>query len=358
MKAAVLHEPGRLTVEDVPEPELSDDGILVRVRAASVCGTDLRVHRHGHFKIPAGTRRVLGHEFAGDVVAAGPRVRGLAVGARVSVTPNVGCGRCAMCRHGHNNMCPDYEAFGISYDGGFQELLHVPGFAIERGNVFTLPDSLDYRQAALVEPLSCCYHGQQALRVGPEDTVVIAGAGPIGACHLLLAKVAGARKVIVSNRRRPRLELAARLGADVIVDVREQDLADVVAEHTDGRGADVVITCVSSAEVQEQAATLLAPHGRLNYFSGLGQARTVPVDTNRVHYRGLTLTGTTGSGNGDYARSLALASEGRVDLTPLIGDGFPLEKIEDAFAYAASGTGMKAMISYDSGSDDSHDEGR
>ncbi|GAA2372896.1 zinc-dependent dehydrogenase [Streptomyces cuspidosporus] len=347
MKAAVLHRPGELTVEEVPEPTVGDDELLVRVRAASICGTDLRILKHGHFKIPDGQRRVLGHEVAGDVVAVGPRVTGFREGTRVSVTPNVGCGRCDMCRHGYNNMCPDYEAFGISIDGGFQELLRVPGFAVQRGNVFQLPDGLSYAEAALVEPFSCCYSGQRVLRVGPEDVVVIAGAGPIGAFHLLLGKLAGARKVIISNRSRPRLDLAARLGADVCVSVREQDLAEVVREHTDGRGADVVITAVSDPQVQAQAVDLLAAHGRLNYFAGLGAARTIPVDTNTVHYKGLTLTGTTGSTNGDYGRCLRLVGERRVELAPLVSEVFPLTKIHDAFAYAASGAGMKAMVAFD-----------
>ncbi|MBO3676390.1 zinc-dependent dehydrogenase [Streptomyces sp. NEAU-YJ-81] len=347
MKAAVLRRPGELAVEDVPEPTVVGDDLLVRVRAASICGTDLRIFKHGHFKIPDGQRRVLGHEVAGDVVAAGPRVSAFHPGMRVTVTPNVGCGRCDMCRHGYNNMCPDYEAFGISIDGGFQELLRVPGFALQRGNVFEIPDGVSYAEAALVEPFSCCYSGQRGLRVGPEDVVVITGAGPIGAFHVLLGKLAGARKVIISNRSRPRLDLAARLGADVCVGVREQDLAEVVREHTDGRGADVVITAVSDPQVQAQAAELLAPHGRLNYFAGLGAARTIPVDTNAVHYKGLTLTGTTGSTNGDYGRCLRLVGERRVDLSPLISEVFPLEKIHDAFGYAASGAGMKAMVAFD-----------
>lgn len=347
MKAAVLVRPGTLAVEDVPEPAIGDDEILLRMRAASICGTDLRIYKHGHFKIPTGQRRILGHEIAGDVVAAGARVTGFPEGTRVSVTPNVGCGRCDLCRHGYNNMCPDYEAFGVSIDGGFQELLRVPGFALQRGNVFRLPDGVSYAEAALVEPFSCCYSGQRALGVGPEDVVAIAGAGPIGAFHVLLSKLAGARKVIVSNRRRPRLDLARRLGADVCVDVREQDLADAVREHTDGRGADVVITAVSDPQVQAQAVELLAPRGRLNWFAGLGAAQTVPVDTNKVHYKGLTLTGTTGSTNGDYGRCLRLAGDCAVDLSPLVSEVFPLEKIHDAIEYAASGAGMKAMLAFD-----------
>ena len=347
MKAAVFHEPGRIEVEDIPEPELLEDEVLIRVRAASVCGTDLRISKHGHFKIPGGTRRVLGHEVAGDIVAVGSRVRGYAEGMRVTVTPNVGCGTCRHCRAGDNNMCADYEAFGISIDGGFEEYLRVPGFALARGIVFHIPDGVDYEEAALVEPFSCCYRGQRALKVGYEDTVLIIGAGPIGTFHLLLAKLAGARKVIVSDLAPARLEAAARHGADVTVNPGETDLAQDVMDETGGRGADVVITAVSSAAIQAQAVQLLATHGRLNFFAGLGSGGTAEIDTNRVHYKGLVLTGTTGSSNADYEASMALVGQRRVDLSPLVTGRFPIERITDAMAHAASGDGMKATIRLD-----------
>jgi threonine dehydrogenase-like Zn-dependent dehydrogenase len=347
MKAAVFHEPGVIVVEDRSEPGLTPDGLLVRVRAASICGTDLRISKHGHFKIPAGQHRVLGHEVAGDVIAAGTDVTGYAVGDRVSVTPNVGCGRCEFCLQGLNNMCPDYEAFGISLDGGFQEVLAVPGFALARGNVFHVPAGLPYADAALAEPFSCCLRGQRALRVGVDDSVLIVGAGPIGIFHVALSTLAGARKVIVANAGRDRLAMAAALGADVVVDVSEQDLAEVVMTETGGRGVDVAITAVSSPAVQSQAVQLLATHGRLNFFAGLGGGEHPPIDTNRLHYRGLVLTGTTGSSNADYAAALGIVGDGRVDLGSLVTGRFPLERIHDAFEHSASGAGMKAMIVFD-----------
>ena len=300
MKAARFHAPGDIRVEDIPEPTANHDEIVIEVKAASICGTDLRISKHGHFKLPQGQPRVLGHETAGIVVQAGADVQGYTVGDRVSVTPNVGCGKCEFCRRGLNNMCPDYEAFGITLDGGFEERLRVPGFALQRGNVFHLPDSVSFQEAALVEPFSCCLRGQQALSVGYGDVVVIVGAGPIGVFHTMLAKLAGAAKIIVSNRPGPRLETAKAAGADVVVNADTEDLTNVVKEHTSGRGADVVITCVSVPSVQAEAVGLLATHGRVNFFAGLGQGGTVPIDTNKLHYKGLVLTGTTGSSNAEH----------------------------------------------------------
>ncbi|MGY3378401.1 L-iditol 2-dehydrogenase [Arthrobacter sp. TE12231] len=348
MKAARLHSPGKITVDEIPTPIAGASDIVIKVQAASICGTDRRIAANGHFKLQDGTPRVLGHEFAGEITEAGSEVVGYAVGDRVSVTPNVGCGRCANCLVGLNNMCPSYEAFGITMDGGFQEYVRIPGFAINRGNVFHLPGSVTYAEAALVEPLSCCYNAVSKLGVGPSTTVLIMGAGPIGACHVMLSKLYGARKIIVSNNRQPRLDFAASVGADVLVNLTERDLATVVDEETGGRGIDVALTCVSKPEVQAQAVQLLATHGRVNFFAGLGKAQTVPLDTNRVHYQGLTLTGTTGSSNSDYAESLRLVGERRLDLSPLVSQTFTLDDIEKAMAYAGSGQGMKAMILFES----------
>ena len=347
MKAAVLQAPGVLAVTEKPIPQTSEDEMLVRVRAASICGTDLRVFRHGHFKLPPGRERVLGHEIAGEVAQIGSRVQGFAIGDRVSFTPNVGCGRCRMCLRGLNNMCPDYEAFGITIDGGFQEYMRVPSSAIEHGNVFHFTSSLSFREAALVEPFSCCLRGQQAINVSYNDTVLVIGAGPIGVFNVMLAKIAGARKIIVANRSAPRLGRMSEYGADVLINTSEDDLAEAVLTHTDGLGPDVIVTCASDPGIQTAAVGLLAPHGRLNFFAGLGNARGVEIDTNRVHYKGLSLTGTTGSSNSDYRQALDLVQLGRIDLSSMVTSSFALADINEAFAYSASGAGMKAVVEFD-----------
>jgi L-iditol 2-dehydrogenase len=346
MKAAIYIEPGRIELEDVPKPVVEDDGLLVRVRAASICGTDLKISRNGHFKLPAGQRRVLGHELSGDVVEVGHGQHAFAVGDRVSVAPNVGCGICRQCRAGAANMCPDYDAFGITLDGGFEEYLHIPGFAVHRGNVFWVPEGVGYAEAALVEPFSCCYRGQRQIDIGFEDVVLIMGLGPIGTFHLILAKLAGTRKVIVSDLAPARLEAAKAFGADVVVNVSDTDLAEVVRQETGGQGADAIITAVSAPALQSQAVDLLAINGRVNFFAGVPAGSQVPIDTNKIHYRSLTLSGTTGQSNGDYLASLRLVGDGKADLTPLVSRRFALGDIHEAFEYAASGAGFKTVIEF------------
>lgn len=347
MRAVRFHGPGNVSVDEVPEPLAGTGDLVVAVRAASVCGTDRRIAANGHFKIPAQTSRTLGHEFAGDIVHAGADVTGYSVGDRVSVTPNLGCGVCAYCRQGFNNMCPNYDAFGITLDGGFADYVLIPKSAIERGNVFILPETLSYSEAALVEPLSCCYSAIRQLNIGPSSTVLVVGAGPIGACHVMLSSLHGAKKIIVANPRQPRLDIASELGADVLVNIREEDLTAAVERETDGAGVDVAITCVSSADVQAQAVELLATFGRVNFFAGLGVTQSAPINTNRVHYKALTLTGTTGSSNSDYLAALEFAGDGRVNLGRLISQTFDIQDAMDAMAYAGSGQGMKAIIEFD-----------
>jgi len=344
LKAAYFYEPGRIVVEETPIPEISDSEMLIRIRAASICGTDLRISKHGHFKIPAGSRRVLGHEIAGEVVQVGKLIEGYQVGMRVTATPNIGCGLCEFCRDGYNNMCPNYEAFGISIDGGFQEYMRVPHIAVRGGNIFPIPDGVSFEEAALVEPFSCCYNALRSVNTTHMDTVLVIGAGPIGALHVLLNRIAGAKQIMVADIRQTRLDLIKEFGADLTINTSEVPLKDAVMQATGGRGADVVITAVSVPEIQTQAIELLATHGRVNFFGGLGKNVVVPIDTNRVHYRGLRLVGTTGSTNSDYFKCLTLVEEGRAGLRRLVTKTFPLTAINEAFAYAASGEGMKAMI--------------
>lgn len=347
MRAAVFHEPGRIEVADRDVPDVGADDVLLRVRAASICGTDLRIMRHGHFKIPAGTHRVLGHEVAGEIAAVGDAVSAFSVGERVSVTPNVGCGQCDMCRRGLNQLCPTYDAFGITLDGGFEEYMRVPGWVLERGNLHGTPASMSFEQAALMEPAACCLHGQRKIDVGPGDDVLIIGAGPIGCLHTVIAKLRGAARVIVANRRQSRLDIAERMGADVLVNVTEKNLHDEVMRLTDGRGVDVVITSVSDPAVIASATDLLARLGRLNVFSGLGDAARPQIDVNALHYRELMMTGTTGASNDDYRDVLDLFGSHDVDVAPLISGRFAVDEIQGALEHAASGAGMKPLIAFE-----------
>lgn len=344
MKAAVFNGPGMLTLDERDIPAVDADEVLVKVHAAAICGTDLKIYRGGHFRVGEGDRVVLGHELSGDIVKVGDQVSGWSVGQRVSVVPNIGCGHCDMCRRGLNNMCPDYDAFGISVDGGFQQYMVVTPAALYGGNLIEIPETLDYEAAALVEPLSCCFNGWKDLHVTPEDRVLVMGTGPIAGLFLQLARAYGARQVIVVGRRDKRLFEIAGLGATDTVNSSKVDVVDEIMRLTDGAGVDVALTCAPAPELQGQAIEVLARYGRMNFFSGLTKGSKVEIDTNKVHYWGLTLTGSTGSSVEDYTRSLRLVEAGKIDVKAIISDRFDMGSALAAFDHALAGKGMKTLI--------------
>ncbi len=345
MQAAIYYGPGDIRVQERPMPGIGPEEALLRVRAATICGTDLRIFQSGHQKIPAGQSRILGHELAGEIAAVGERVKSLRPGDRVALAPNIGCGVCDQCVQGHNNYCPTYEAFGISLDGAFAEYMLIPGRAIRQGNVVAIPDHLSYEQAALNEPLSCCYHGSLACHIAPGEVVVVIGAGPIGIFHEQLARLSGARLVVMCETSPERLDAALRFGADLGINPLEEDAPAVVRQHTNGQGADVVIVAASSGAAQEMALQMLAYKGRVNLFGGLPAGdKGITFPSNLVHYRQLTVTGTTGSSTYEYRRSLALLAAGRLRVADLISARYGLAQVHQGLEVARSGKALKIVL--------------
>ncbi len=345
MLAAVYYGIEDIRVEEVEQPAIGPNEALLRVRAATICGTDLRIYASGHFKIPPGTKRILGHEVAGEVAAVGSEVQTLKPGQRIAIAPNVGCGACWQCLQGHNHLCPDYQAFGVSLDGAFAQYMRIPAAFIQRGNITPIPESLSYGEAALNEPFSCCYNGSRACRIEPGDVVLIVGAGPIGIMHLFLARLSGARLVILSEMIEERLAQAVEFGADLGLNPARDDVVEAVREASEGRGADAVIVAAPSPAAQEQALELVAIQGRINFFGGLPKGKEfIRFNSNRVHYKEITVTGTTGSSSAQFRRTMEILASGQVNLAPLISARVPLSQIKEAFELAASKKVLKVVV--------------
>jgi L-iditol 2-dehydrogenase len=345
MLAAVYHGPGDLRLEQYPMPAIGPDEALVRVTSACICGTDMRILHGGHRKFPPGTIRIPGHEVVGEIAQVGGGVQGLAVGQRVFVAPNMGCGHCHQCVAGNNNLCVDYQAIGITLDGGFAETMRIPAAAIAQGNVMPLAAGVDPAVAALTEPFACVLRGQDAVGIGPGDVVVVVGVGPIGAMHILLARLRGAGRIIASDMNCDRLAMAPGFGADRVVDPDHEDLVQVVESETGGRGADVVIVAAPSHAAQEQALRAAGLGGRINFFGGLPKDRpTIALDSNLVHYKELRVTGTTACSTSDCWRAAAIVNSGRVDLARLVQARYPLDRIAGAFLAAGDRTALKVVV--------------
>lgn len=334
-----------LAVGEAPVPAIGEDELLVRVEATSICGTDVKIVRWGHRKLRPGETIILGHEFVGTIEQAGACGLNYAVGTRVGVAPNIGCGRCEMCGRGLMNMCPDYSAFGIDRDGSHTEFIRIPTAAIVQGNVIPLSPEMSPVEAALAEPLSCVVNGIRVSRVQAGDVVLIYGAGPMGLLNLMVALVSGAARVLVVDLNQGRLEKARSLGASEVFNSSQGLVSDWVRDQTRGRGVDVAITAVPVRQVQQEALELLAPFGRLCLFAGLPNGESaVELNTNAIHYRNLIVTGMTGGSPQDYRAALRLIEARRVDVRQVVSHVLPLREIGRAYEVALSGQGMKVLL--------------
>jgi L-iditol 2-dehydrogenase len=343
MRAARLYGKNDLRIEDIPVPRIEDDEILVRVKAAALCGTDYRMYSNGASGVDENNPLVLCHEFAGIIEKAGSRVSVYKAGQRVSVAPNIGCGVCDFCVSGNSHHCASLVALGVHMDGGFAEFVKVPVSAVQLGNVSVLSDNVSFEAAAANEAFACAYNAYQRYNVFPGDVVLIIGAGAIGLMHAKLAKMSGASKIIINDISESRLDECKKLEPSLIT--VKDDLLERVMKETDGRGANVVITACSVASVQQDALSYAAVDGRVNFFGGLPKGKEmVELDTNIIHYKQLVLTGTTRSSLWHYRKTLNFIASGIVDIDPLITHRYKINDIKTALDNLANAVGLKHVI--------------
>lgn len=339
MKSAMLITPGLIEISaKTPIPEPGPGEVVIRVRTALTCGTDLKAFKRGHPKIPMPSP--LGHEFSGDIHSTGEGVEGFAPGMPVMGVHTAPCGTCANCARGRHNLCD--SAMENKVLGAYAEYLKLPA-AVVRQNLYKKPDGLSYAEAAMLEPLACVVHGQDIIKHYPYDNVLVLGAGPIGLLHLMMNKAAG-KKVVVAGRNSERLELAGRLGADFVVDTKLEDLAWKVMEATDGIGADLVIEATGSTEVWEFAPMLARKGGTVMLFGGCPQGATACFDTARVHYDEISLVGAFHFSPADVKKAYGMLAGGGIDVKPLITGEYPLDELVTAFKRLEAGTGIKYAI--------------
>lgn len=342
MKAAILHAPNRMQLGVAADPVTEAGDLILRVKAATICGTDIRVLRG---RKTAGIRypSIIGHEFSGEVVATdGPSP--FRPGQRVGVCPAIPCGHCPQCQRGRENLCPDLQAIGYEIDGAFAEYIHIPARAVELGNVHLLPDSMSFEEAALIEPLACVLNGQNKVGLRQGDTVVILGAGPIGTLHVKLARLRGAGRVIVSEPNAARRNAALAAGADAVTDPMAGDLRQSILAETRGLGADVVICAIGIPALATQAVGLAAKGGRISLFAGFSKGELGTLDVNAIHYDELRLTGAFGLSRKDYEDALHMVADRRLDLGDMITHRYGLGEVDAAFSMAESGAAMKVAI--------------
>lgn len=344
MLAARMFGKNDIRVQEVPTPTPGRGEILIKVRSAAVCGTDIRMITNGVAGIDEEHPRILGHEIAGVIEALGENVSGYSVGQRVAIAPNMGCGICEPCIRGNGHLCPDYKALGINLDGGFAEYCVVPEIAVRGGNVCILDAGVSFDDGAVNEPLSCVCNGFEHADIRPGDRVLIIGAGPIGIMHCALALMAGG-VVYLSDISKDRLDSAKAIYPKI--NTLFGDTKQELMKATNGYGADAIITACPVPAVQSLAVELATLGGRVIFFGGIpADKEPVGINTNLVHYKQLILSGTTRASLAQYRKTLNYISSGVLDISPLVTAHFELKDIKSAIDLAKNGVGLKNVITF------------
>jgi len=326
MKAALLYGVKNLKVENIDVPDVGVGEVLVKVKAATTCGTDLKIYQRGYVSGVIQLPTIFGHEWAGDVVEVGKGFSWPETGMRVRAGNSAPCFRCRMCRKGLYNLCEDMMWLW----GAYAEYIKVPARMVTI-NMQEIPPHLTYEEAALTEPLACVLHGIEKAHITLGDTVAIIGAGPIGLLHLLLAKKMGAGKIVISDLVDKRLQVAKELGADKTINARSEDPIKRVVDFTDGYGADVAIEAIGLPATWEQALKMVRKGGTVLEFGGCPPGTEIKVSTELLHYGQITVFGAFHATPLHFKRALSLIASGTVDVKPLITRKTKLEDIKSTF---------------------------
>lgn len=280
MKAAVLKGPRKIELEEVPDPELGLNDVLIEVKVCGVCGSDIAYYQRGRADVPPPL--ILGHEFSGTIVKLGETAKKLGLfkeGDRVVAEPVMACGACKSCKMGYPNMCEKPTVLGVTVNGGMAEYC-----AARYDYLHPIPENLSFEEAAFTEPLACALHGIKKLKLVPGVSAAVVGPGPIGLMVLQYLKSAGLSPVILIGTRDYRLEAGLKLGADHVINVKEkgskyysEDPVERVKELTDGRGVDRVFVATGNLSANQLAVKISGVRSVVVFFGGAGYEPTYEV---------------------------------------------------------------------------------
>ncbi len=363
MLANIIIKPGTIELQDIKTPSPSHGEILVKIKAALTCGTDLKAFRRGHPMIPM--PGIFGHEFSGIVADVGKGVKGFKEGDEIMAVHSAPCLECRYCKKKLYNLCEKIMATKVL--GAFAEYILLP-LHIVKQNVFHKPKNLTFEEAAFLEPLSCVVHGMESLAIKKGDNALVLGAGPIGLIHLLLLKEKGAAVAVIDKHDR-KLKIAKKLGADLTLFAKELCLPspsplnggeptpaplsrrDFPFRPTLARGGwgdfigfDHLFECTGRPEIWESSVNYVRRGGTVILFGGCKSGTTVTYDTGRLHYDEITLKGVFHFAPSDVKKAYKLLCEGRLGVSRLISGSYPLRHIQKAFDNLAKGIGIKYAI--------------
>ncbi len=321
MKAAVLHTPYDLRIEDVQDPPVEAGHVIVRVHATAICGTDMGIYKG---KTKTRLPRILGHESTGTVAEAGEGVRDLEVGDRVVLNSVIFCRHCPMCFSGRVNLCPNGGLMGREVEGTFAEYAVVPDF-----NAIKIPDGISHEDGTSLIALATVFQSQQKIHIAPGASVAVIGQGPAGLLQTRISFLRGARPVVAVSRSGWKLDLAERFGGTA-VDAADGDPVGAILDATGGLGADVVIECVGNGGTLSQALRMVRPGGTVLCFGTMPEL----IDGfpgYLVYFKELSLVGSRGMTPNDFRSAIDVVEGGGLDLKPLITHRFSLQQTKEAF---------------------------
>ena len=343
MNAALFYAPQDVRFERVPIPEPAPGEVLVKVRAALTCGTDIKTYQRGHPAIIKKVPSTFGHEFSGEVVRVGEGVAHFEPGTRVTCCNAAPCNKCFYCINGQHNLCDDL----LVLNGAYAEYIVVPRRLVNI-NLLPIPDHLSYQEAALSEPLGTAVHALRLTPVAQADTLAVIGTGPLGLMIVRLATLKGAR-VVAIGKGEERLATARAFGAAETIDITSYSDVDeritAARELTDDNlGFDVVVEAVGLPAAWEEALRLVRKGGRVTFFGGCKSGTSIKLDTVQLHYDELQLLGVFHQTPDDYRRALHLLSARLVDGRKFVKETVPLSHLLEAFTWVKELKAIKYAI--------------
>ncbi|MCM2677197.1 zinc-binding dehydrogenase [Alkalicoccobacillus plakortidis] len=339
MKALVKEELGfgNLTLLTVDEPAVREGQVKIEVKYAGICGSDLHTYE-GNYKVNAPV--TLGHEFSGVITEVASDVTELNVGDRVtSETTFYVCGECRYCQTGDFNLCNHRKGLGTQVNGGFAKYL-----VAKASSVHKLPDHVDYASASLTEPLACAHHAVKKATISPGDVAVVLGPGPIGLLTAQVAKAYGAKVIITGlDNDLTRLNKAEELGIDSVVNIQKENIHDIVNSFTNGYGADLIFECTGAVPAANMGLDLLAKKGQFVQVGIFPHAK-IEIDFEKIIQKEIRVVGTRSQKSADWAPSLDMMNDGRVNAKALITHEFSIAEWDKGYEAIKSGEAIKVSL--------------
>lgn len=341
MKAALMYGPNDIRVEEIDKPACPKGGFILKVMAVGLCGSDIRNltsdSRKGKYPF------IYGHEIVGIVDEVDESVTEYKAGDRLFLFPGTYCMKCDECISGHSENCTGVEE-GVAGTGGFAQYVAVSARKVELGGIYRIPEDVSFEAASLGEPLTSVYACEENSSIGYNDVLVIIGAGPIGCFMAQLAKLRGAKKVIMVEINDTRLEMARNFGVDHTINSKKEDTVEAVKRLTGRRGADKVISANPSNEAQAQSIYMVKKGGLVVFFGGVPKGSKTELDTNYIHYNNITIKGHFGASYIQSKRAFELATSKSFPAEKFITHRLPLERINEGIQLTRTGEALKVVL--------------